>query len=461
MKDSKAKCRIIQGQTTDGKVGSLQGIVVNAEQYPTITFDLIPYVLIPGQLKLSAPLRNSSFSFQNGCLSVNINQSPLHLDIFPSKSSNMSEGRSSMENSTHLNHSTEIDLPFPVHANVGELILTDTATNKSTTLKKTNLELLLKVQDVFDVQRKEAIRVSLTIGGIHNDLFEGENFKLSMFVPPDDFYTLKQLKVSLGTATVTAGYSSIDWSSMFSSSNHDDSQRTILKTPYATIEGFSLAICVQGAMLSSNAMIYVSPFIGNDNTSSAVLIGHYSETVCSQFPQFLSNVEFLGSNVAESSLSKMGMGAMAKSGAGVMSGGVGSVLGVASLDGIKGRIAAGKKSRNADANEGYKFGDFTRGSMRGLREASKKGAGMRGDSNGDSYVPGDFTAGAVSGLCEYAGENKKKLSVAGGSGTGAMIGLAVAGPLGFVAGSMLGGKAVNSALGKDDVEGKMQLFFSA
>ena len=89
--------------------------------------------------------------------------------------------------------------------------------------------------------------------------------------------------------------------------------------------------------------------------------------------------------------------------------------------------------------------------IRGGREASKKGSQLRGDNE---YVPGDMTAGTVAGMVEYTSNNKSKLAKSAGSGSAAMVGLAVAGPLGFIAGSYLGGKAVGSIV-KDDAQGKI------
>merc|ERR1719215_920487 len=63
-----------------------------------------------------------------------------------------------------------------------------------------------------------------------------------------------------------------------------------------------------------------------------------------------------------------------------------------------------------------------------------------------------MTAGTVAGMVEYTSNNKSKLAKSAGSGSAAMVGLAVAGPLGFIAGSYLGGKAVGSIV-KDDAQG--------
>ena len=58
----------------------------------------------------------------------------------------------------------------------------------------------------------------------------------------------------------------------------------------------------------------------------------------------------------------------------------------------------------------YKFGDFTRGSIRGIREATKTGAKMRGD-DGNDYVPGDMTAGTMNTIGDYASNNKSRVRV--------------------------------------------------
>ena len=74
----------------------------------------------------------------------------------------------------------------------------------------------------------------------------------------------------------------------------------------------------------------------------------------------------------------------------------------------------------------FQSGDFTRGSIRGLKEAARSGASMRGD-HPDNYVAGDFTAGVVGSASQYASDNKSKLTSAGASSIGSMVGLAVAG----------------------------------
>lgn len=59
---------------------------------------------------------------------------------------------------------------------------------------------------------------------------------------------------------------------------------------------------------------------------------------------------------------------------------------------------------------------------------------------------GDFTAGTASAAGEYASQNRVRLAGAGGSALGMVAGLAVAGPIGLVAGSFLGSSAAQKSM---------------
>jgi len=82
---------------------------------------------------------------------------------------------------------------------------------------------------------------------------------------------------------------------------------------------------------------------------------------------------------------------------------------------------------------------------------------MRGDSE---YMVGDATAGAVNATGNYAVENRCRLAGAGGSAYGMMAGAALLGPVGFVAGSLIGGAAAKTgmtALTGDPKKGKQRI----
>jgi hypothetical protein len=68
---------------------------------------------------------------------------------------------------------------------------------------------------------------------------------------------------------------------------------------------------------------------------------------------------------------------------------------------------------------------------------------MRGD---DNYQVGDLTAGTTKAVSNYASTNRVRLGGAGGSSIGMIAGLALAGPIGLVAGSLIGGSAGKASM---------------
>lgn len=74
---------------------------------------------------------------------------------------------------------------------------------------------------------------------------------------------------------------------------------------------------------------------------------------------------------------------------------------------------------------------------------------MRG---GDSYELGDLAVGTATAAGEYASDNRERLASVGGSAMGMVAGAALLGPVGILAGGLLGGsagKATVKALAED------------
>eukprot|EP00979_Chaetoceros_neogracilis_P013600 scaffold3931_cov326-Chaetoceros_neogracile.AAC.1 len=258
------------------------------------------------------------------------------------------------------------------------------------------------------------------------------------------------MQLSMSSMQVRAGFSSIDWNSFLSSKKDQVPTNTTptIKAPFSQIGSFHLSISYEGKILASQSNILVPSFNGDASTTSETITTHYTKTIMSRVPGFLTNAKFLGGNIVDSSLQTAAIATSRVAGKITVGGaGVGSVMGVAVGDAIRAGVTSGKKSRNVDTSDGYKFGDFTRGLTRGAREAATTGAKMRG--GGKAYIPGDLTAGSTRAMGEYTSNNKSKLATAGGSGVASMVGLAVAGPLGFVAGTYYGGKAVKNVVGED------------
>jgi hypothetical protein len=126
------------------------------------------------------------------------------------------------------------------------------------------------------------------------------------------------------------------------------------------------------------------------------------------------------------------------------------------VDAIKGAVASGKKSRNANEYDGYRPGDFIRGVFYAAAEATVDGAKARGKKDGKGNVL-DWAVGATKGTADYVAENKTKLGAAGTGGGGFLVGMALGGPVGAViggvVGNLAGGKTIEAV---DDYAKKTQ-----
>ena len=400
---------------------------------------------------LSKQLVKLGLSFENGVLAINI-PSPIYLDMLPRGANTQQGAPRSQEN--------DIDIPFPLKLAIAEVNVNTLISGSKSCVKMQQIscDIVPKVlpgQDLLSAEVKKGAQIAIMVRAVEHQLFQASNIRASLLIGLDDMETCNELNVSLTSVQVTAGFSSIDWTSMFDkTASENNTKEKSVKTPFANITGFSLSIAYKGIVVASGATVAVPNFGGDAFTTSHDLTSYYTNVVLKRAPGFLTNAEVLGTNVIDSTFANAGrvaMGTRSLAGAGF-----GSVVGTVVADGLKGAISAGKTSRNADTADGYQFGDISRGLVRGLSQATKNGAESRG--GGDGYVPGDFTVGAATAAADYTGRNKGKLASAGGAGMGSMVGMAVAGPLGFVVGSYVGGKIGKVAV-EEDATSKCYLLF--
>lgn len=384
---------------------------------------------------LSKPLLQIKMTF-NDALRVSF-PSPLHIKLLQSSSTSSSSFTVDPIQSMGTNYI----VPFPIHIHMNKLNVGNMGRgmNLSVDCIKVDIEpSIFMGQDLLDdTEATNGAHLTFSSGNILSELFQVCAVDASCSIRFHDIATLNDIKLILNSVKVTAGFSDIDWASFFKKKTTDVT--AALNTPYAHIDPFQLSMSYKGKVLSTRSNILVPAFIGDASTTSNQIIAYYTDAVLKRTPGLITNSEFLGDNIVDCTLKNTGMQVVGKATRTVAGAGMGSVAGLVAADAIRAAVDSGKKARNADSSDGYKFGDLTRGTIYNVKEHAKSGAKMRGDP--DTYVPGDLTAGSIKAASEYMGNNKSKLGGAAGSGVGAMVGLAVAGPLGFVAGSYLGSKA--------------------
>ncbi|CAB9496737.1 expressed unknown protein [Seminavis robusta] len=336
-------------------------------------------------------------------------------------------------------------IPFPVRLNLQRVNIRSFSENgEVTVLSQLAVHLRPQEQDPFAQNATQGAFFHLALTSAENKLLKLAKTTASGVVFPSDLATIHQFRLATGAAEVSVGLSSVDWASVFGNQKSQDAKKPIA-LPLCLVENFVAHLKYQGTIVGmQQTSVNVPALQGGPNTSSSDLVQHLKKAMLDRVPAMITNAAFLGENVSEMTAKTAGRVLLAASTA--TGSAAGSVVGLAAIDGIRGSVTAGKESRGAQTGEGYKFGDFSRGAIHSIRQAATSGAQTRrGES--ESYSVGDFTVGASKGAVKYASQNKSRLGAAGGSGAGMIIGAAVAGPLGLVAGSIIGSKFGGAALG--------------
>jgi hypothetical protein len=273
--------------------------------------------------------------------------------------------------------------------------------------------------------------IELIVDSLKSSMMEATKFRTFASIPKERA-AIQKFHLSVGDVAILAKFNELNWLRVLGMDvgSREGSKIPLIAMPYAYISAMNVNIKCEGKVLESSNSIFVKDFSGDHKTNSHDISEHFKKCFISKLPSFVLNTEIMGQKLADKTA--MGVGVMAMSSAPL-----GSVSSLVVVDTIRGAVAAGKESRGVDVSEKYKFGDFTRGALHSLQKASAKGANLRrGES--EHYEIGDFTVGLASTSKEYVGQNKARLGSAAASGVGMMVGLAVAGPVGLLAGSYAG-----------------------
>lgn len=426
---SHMSCVRILMSDTHGASASVSGIRVDGLSRPTqvITLDWIDAFFLPGAVSLTKPVATTKFTYTEAA-GLHAEFSLVAVVMLDNGSTTPSE---------------IMDLPFPIHCFIEELLLEMNVANEG--IKTWNIEgLQIEANTVKSSalltgapgkkQPTTNIHISATIDQLCNDLLKASQISANGIYGPSNVFSNLQARV--GTASVATGFSSVEWSQVFGAA-HGGENKLAWMLPHAHIDRFKAGLAYKGKLVSTETVIHLYAFTGDSATTLDDIVSHYSKTALQQMPSLISGTTLLGENVVDMGARNVGSVALR----GTLAGSVGgSVGGLVAADGIRGAIQSGKKSRGATEDDRYHFGDFSKGLIRSVKMNAKAGASMRQDGS-DDYEIGDFSRGAAAGMGKYTEKNKERLGSAGGSSLGMAIGAVALGPIGLVAGSVLGAKA--------------------
>lgn len=425
-------CSSIMFNDGSGHAGSVSDVTVTGGSEIAIELGQLDSFQMANVFSLTSPTKIASLVFSRGVLTLRAGVVSITLNQDGSKPSSQTSSPSIVPS-----------IPFEINVFLDEASIKSFADAVDVTELKT-VELCAGPipPDVFEVQsnQRPGSLVRAKVGFIKNSLMEVSTIRASGTVL-ENTRSVQNFLLSISNTTIVAGFTNLDWSAIIrGGQNEGQGESQKIDMPFARVDAMCVHVSFKGNVVETSTSINIPTFVGDSTTTTTEILDHFKASISKKVPSFIANVDILGESLVDRTAKSAGLLAMSKS---LTGSAVGSVSGLVAVDGIRGAIRAGKDARGADKDDAYRFGDFTRGSIRSLGHATQRGAELRrGDSS--RYEVGDLTTGVVSSAGQYVCENKARLGSAGAGGVGMMIGLAVAGPIGLVAGSYLGSRAGRS-----------------
>jgi hypothetical protein len=407
---SEVSCGFLSIIQSNGTSASVSGIIGTFGEVVTADLEWIEALYLPGAGALEKPVNHTRLAFDGGVLQIYMPSTRVVLLANGDRESKIEDSKG------------EPTLPFPIYLNINELNVSNASDNEQIRCRRVELD-AKPIQADPPVNWQPGTIVKVGVHEVENKMMKLDAIRSSAIIYGGKIDTVHNFTFSTASAVVVAGFSSIDWSNMLDD-DIDRQTNSVMLLPFACIDTFTAHLSYAGKVIATHDAVCIPGFQGGPSTTLNDVIGHMTSAVLSKAPSIISNMEVLGENVCE--MTAKNVGRMAAS-ASLQGAAVGSVAGLVAVDSIRGAVAKGKASRNASSNDAYKFGDFTRGSIRSIKQAATN----------------PMTASRTVG--KYAGENKSRLGGAGASGIGMAVGSALLGPVGFVVGGYLGNRTGQKA----------------
>lgn len=442
-------------ESTDGGRAEASNIYASMRPSVKVIVDSIDTLHIPDVLLLEKPIEFTELKYEGNALTVRFHEievitfgkggqdsdsahggSPGKLTTKESmKVSSVSKVKPKQEPASVI---TAPKLPFSLDVSVKGCHVKKSADGSSMGI--TSFQLFCNENNVGN-----SSDIALNIGQFKNHLASVSDIYLCASFPFDSVNCINALNVSVGETTIVSGHSVQDWQESFqakykskAANSSSSAPSPVIKLPNAAIAEMKLAIVfkTKGVKVKQTPLT-IQAFKGKEATTSKDLINYYTMACLSRVPEFISNAEVLGLNVVDNTAATLG------NFAGIAFGGFAGLAAVVGVDAVKNTVSAGKRGRGKGEGDDYHASDVARGLFQAAREATHRGAKMRGkkDVKGNAI---DWAVGATTTTSEYVGENKTRLGGAAAGGGGFIVGMALGGPVGAI----LGGLVATAATGK-------------
>mmetsp|Transcript_1493 Transcript_1493/g.2467 ORF Transcript_1493/g.2467 Transcript_1493/m.2467 type:complete len:961 (-) Transcript_1493:336-3218(-) len=446
-------------ESIDGGRAEASNIYASMRPAVKIIIDSIDTLHIPGVALLEKPVEFTELKYEGNTLTARFHKielitfgkeqdsapggSPTNTTKQPAKVSSISKsevGHKHEPASASANAITAPKLPFSVDVSVKGCHIKKSADGSS--MEMTNFQLFCNENKVGN-----SSDIALNIGHFKNHLASVSDVYLCASFPFDAVNCINALNLSVGDATILSGHSVEDWQESFQSKYRSEAKLSssapfpVIKLPNAAIADMKLAILLKtnvGVKVKQTPLT-IKAFNGKDATTSKDVINYYTMACLSRVPEFISNAEVLGLNVVDNTAATWGNFV----GLATPFGGFTGLAAVVGVDAVKNTVSAGKRGRGKSEGDNYEASDVARGLFQAAKEATNRGATMRGKKDHKGNVI-DWAVGATTTTTEYVGENKTRLGGAAAGGGGFMVGMVLGGPVGAI----IGGLVATAATGK-------------
>ena len=334
---------------------TLSGISVSMEPL-SATIAMVEDILVPGAARLTDPIKDIQFWYKSG---ENTGVDELIIVLSAVKVA-LLQPQPVTETSLSPSKTPEpIELPCNIKYSIDVLSLLDTnfPNASPTVFEKLFGSVQMPAVDPFNPQQeipKMAIMKG-AFGSMQNDMLLLSNGQFHAETRDTSGEAFENVRFQAKDGMATAGFSSIDWDSMFGG-KVANAPASVTRLGFCCIEPLEVGLKYKGVMVRTESRILIPKFVGHAQTTSDDVVQHFKSAILRRAPAFLAKANVLGANLGDSAASTAGMIAMAGSSVAGASGA--AVAGIVAYDGVVAAIRSGKSARGVSEHEKYKFGDI-------------------------------------------------------------------------------------------------------
>jgi hypothetical protein len=315
------------------------------------TISLVESLNVPGSFYLKDPTHQVQCWYNNARNELSIAIPNVQIAVTPS----LSPASLSSDNVP-----SPIELPCNFTCSIDDLLVLTTDTcDVPTSVQKIFATAKTPPEDPFHPLQKRAntAMLGVSFARMANSMLVLNQGQLNAMMIDSSGQVFQSLRFQAKDGMATAGFSSVDWDSVFFGKGACNQPDPIVRLPFARVEALELGLQYHGVVVGTQTRIMIPVFVGTEMATSEDIIRHFKSAILRRAPAFLAKANVLGSNLGDTAASTAGIVALG-AGSSIASASGAGVAGILAYDGVVGAIKSGKAARGVSVHEKYQFGDI-------------------------------------------------------------------------------------------------------